>query len=444
MRGSKQRNGRRRLGHIVLPVLVAVLCFLLLRQWNEHQRTAKLSPQDTTYVREAAAPGLRSHCDTLKPGVSLHASLLKTDVSIDQITSFLGELGNVLDLKKLMPGESYELITDEQDSVRMLRYVKAPGEVFVVEPVEEGLTVFQENIPLTKIIRKLEGTIDVSLYDAVCESGGDAELAVLLSEIFAWDIDFFTDPRKGDRFSFLVEQYMRGEYPRGYGKILAARYDGKEITRDAFLYVVSDGKHGYFDTTGKSLRRAFLRSPLNYRRITSYFTNRRFHPILKRYRAHHGIDYAARNGTPVVAIGDGTVTYGGWKGGYGRFVSIRHNSQYTSTYGHLSGFGKGIRRGARVAQGQIVGYVGSSGLSTGPHLDFRMTRGGSFINPLRLEIPPLASVPQADMDAFVQHRTTLARALDSMSPSGEMEVLEFERRFFPDTLLSGLAYDARF
>lgn len=226
---------------------------------------------------------------------------------------------------------------------------------------------------------------------------------------------------------------MRGDHNRGYGAILVARYQGKEISKDAYLFKLANGNSGYFDADGKSLRRAFLRSPLNYRRISSFFTNSRFHPILKRYRPHHGIDYSARYGTPVVTIGDGTVQYAGWKGGYGRFVSIRHNSTYTSTYGHLSRFGKGVVRGSRVKQGQVIAYVGSSGLSTGPHLDFRITRNNSFINPLKLSVPTLDPVPQGQIATFNAHTEQLARALGSMPASQWMELSDFEHKYLPDS-----------
>jgi murein DD-endopeptidase MepM/ murein hydrolase activator NlpD len=293
-------------------------------------------------------------------------------------------------------------------------------------------------------VRKIEGEVTLSLYDAVCASGGDAELAMLLSDIFAWDIDFFTDPRSGDRFSLLVEQYVRGGNRREYGAVLAARYQGKEVSKEAYLFRLANGNRGYFDGEGKSLRRTFLRSPLNYRRISSFFTNSRFHPILKTYRPHHGIDYSARYGTPIVAIGDGKVQYAGWKGGYGRFVSIRHNSIYESTYGHLSRFGKGIARGARVKQGQVIAYVGSSGLSTGPHLDFRIARNGSFVNPLKLSVPPLEPVPQGEIATFKGRAQDLTKALDSMRTSEWMELSEFERRFFPDSASISVASGDRF
>jgi hypothetical protein len=431
--------------HISLVLFVVCVFSFLFWKLNEKQASiALLQSQDSSAVAETRAQGLRSQFDTLSAGTSLYASLLQKNIPLVQITGLLQELGKVIDLKKTLPGESYELVTDGKGSLRSLRYFKAPGEVLVVEPAEEGLTVFQENVPLTKIVRKIEGEITLSLYDAVCASGGDAELAMLLSDIFAWDIDFFTDPRSGDHFSLLVEQYKRGEHASGYGAILAARYQGKEISKEAYLFRLAKGNSGYFDVEGKSLRRAFLRSPLNYRRISSFFTSRRFHPILKIYRPHHGVDYAASYGTPIVTIGDGVVQYAGWKGGYGRFVCVRHNSTYASAYGHLSRFGKGVASGSRVKQGQVIGYVGSSGLATGPHLDFRITRNGSFINPLKLSVPTLDPVPQVQMAAFNGHVQHLARALDSMRGSESMELGEFERKFFPDSTFISIASGDKF
>jgi murein DD-endopeptidase MepM/ murein hydrolase activator NlpD len=429
-----------------VSVILLVLCVFVFLLWKFKEKQADITvfqPQDSSAVGGSRGEGLRSQFDTLSAGTSLYASLLQKNISLDQITGLLQELGKVIDLKKTLPGESYELVTDAEGALRSLRYFKAPGEVLVVEPAEEGLTIFQENVPLTKIVRKIEGEVTLSLYDAVCASGGDAELAMLLSDIFAWDVDFFTDPRSGDRFSLLVEQYVRGGNRRGYGAILAASYRGKEVSKEAYLFRLANGKSGYFDGEGKSLRRAFLRSPLNYRRISSFFTNSRFHPILKTYRPHHGIDYSARYGTPIVTIGDGTVQYAGWRGGYGRFVSIRHNSIYESTYGHLSRFGKGIVRGSRVKQGQVIAYVGSSGLSTGPHLDFRIARNGSFINPLKLNVPTLDPVPQGEMVIFRGHVQELAKALDSMRASEWMELGEFERRFFPDSASISVASSDR-
>jgi murein DD-endopeptidase MepM/ murein hydrolase activator NlpD len=167
----------------------------------------------------------------------------------------------------------------------------------------------------------------------------------------------------------------------------------------------------YYDCDGNSVRRVFLKSPLNYRRISSYFSNRRFHPILKTYRPHHGVDYAAPTGTPVVSIGDGRVTKAGWNGGMGNYVEIRHNNIYTSCYGHLSRYGRGVRGGVRVKQGQIIGYVGSTGLSTGPHLDFRVKKYGSYVNPLTIDYPRGEPVGEERKEAFFAKRDLVLKGL---------------------------------
>jgi murein DD-endopeptidase MepM/ murein hydrolase activator NlpD len=173
----------------------------------------------------------------------------------------------------------------------------------------------------------------------------------------------------------------------GIGDVIGTRYVNRDKEYLAFGFRDEDGKMEYYDYDGNSVRRVFLKSPLNFRRISSYFSNRRFHPILKVYRPHLGIDYAAPTGTPIVSIGDGRVAYVGWKGGFGKYVEIRHNNVYTTCYGHLSRYGKGVRKGARVSQGQVIGYVGATGLATGPHLDFRVKKFGSYVNPLRIEYP---------------------------------------------------------
>ncbi len=423
-------------GFLVI-VIVAVVLFLQLSASRENIPSPRSVEKDSDVAAQVSE--LYTQTDTIRAGSSLHASLLGKHILQDDINRILDTLGDVMDLRKSRPGESYELVTNQDGGLKTLRYCRNPGEVFVVEPAEDGLTVFQENIPLIKTVKKVEGEISLSLYDAVCASGGNAELAVLLSDVFAWDIDFFTEPREGDKFAVLVEQYRRGEHEIGYGNILTAYYHGKEISKNAYRYALASGKTGYFDEKGESLRRAFLRSPLNYRRISSYFTNRRFHPILKRYRPHHGIDYAANYGTPVVSIGEGTINSAGWKGGYGRFVSVRHNSTYTSTYGHLSKYGKGVKRGARVKQGQVIGYVGSSGLSTGPHLDFRIKRNGSFINPLRLKVPSLDPVPKREMGIFKSHVNLLANAMENLPAAESVEFAEFERMLAPDTTSLAMA-----
>jgi murein DD-endopeptidase MepM/ murein hydrolase activator NlpD len=224
------------------------------------------------------------------------------------------------------------------------------------------------------------------------------------ADLLAWEVDFFTEPRNGDRVSIVVEEkHLDGEL-LGFGRILAAEYRGDRTGIRAVRYVDEAGNLDWYDDDGRSVRRAFLKSPLSFRRISSYFTARRRHPILKRVMPHWGVDYVAPQGTPVSALGAGVVTSAGRRGGFGNYVEVRHNSTYTTCYGHLWKFARGIRRGARVQQGDVIGYVGSTGLSTGPHLDFRVKKNGSYVNPLRIDSPPGRTVPATEKPRFEVYR----------------------------------------
>jgi murein DD-endopeptidase MepM/ murein hydrolase activator NlpD len=223
-------------------------------------------------------------------------------------------------------------------------------------------------------------------------------VALELSEMYAWTVDFF-GLQTGDNFTVVYDEMYVDTVSVGIGKIYAASFNhvGKELLAIPF---VQDNVEAFFDADGNSLRRAFLKAPLRYSRISSRFSGSRLHPILKIRRPHYGVDYAAPVGTPVYAIGDGRIIMAGYQKGAGRIVKVRHNGVYTSTYMHLSGFGKGVSNGKYVAQGELIGYVGSSGLSTGPHLDFRVSRNGSPIDPLKMESPPVDPVKPENKDAF--------------------------------------------
>jgi murein DD-endopeptidase MepM/ murein hydrolase activator NlpD len=211
-------------------------------------------------------------------------------------------------------------------------------------------------------------------------------LALELSDIYAWDIDFFSDIRNGDSVKMMVEELWVGEVFKGYGNILAAEFLNNGKIHKAYRFK-HDGYVGYYDSNGKSLRKALLRSPLKFRYISSYFSKRRFHPILRIYRPHLGVDYAAPTGTPVSVAGGGTVVFAGYKGQNGKIVRIRHSGGFETYYGHLSRIPKKIKRGTEVSQGDIIGYVGSTGLSTGPHLDYRIKLNGKSVNPLKIRLP---------------------------------------------------------
>ncbi len=265
---------------------------------------------------------------------------------------------------------------------------------------EDGYSAKLEELPWEVKTTRVAGTIKNSLYEAGIKAGADPQTIIGFSDIFAWDVDFASDIRKGDTFGIFYERvYVEGRSVKA-GKILGAEMvnDGRRAV--AIYYEDAEGGSGYYDAEGRSLRRTLLKSPLRYRRISSYFSRRRYHPILKRYRPHHGIDYAAPTGTPVEAAGSGKVTFAGWKRGYGKFVVIKHKNSYSTAYGHLSRFKKGMRRGAKVEQGDVIGYVGSTGISTGPHLHYEVRRGKSLINPLRMKPEPNKSIAAEERERF--------------------------------------------
>ena len=248
-------------------------------------------------------------------------------------------------------------------------------------------------------VETVGGTIESSLFGAIEASGEEDQLALDLADIYAWDVDFNTEIQRGDSFRVAVEKLsLDGAFAR-YGRILAAEFVRGDRVLRAFRHEGAGGA-GYYDAEGRPLRKAFLRSPLRFTRISSRFSRSRLHPVLHVRRAHLGVDYAAPSGTPVAAAADGVVSAAGWMGGYGRTVKIRHPNGYETLYGHLSRID--VRPGQRVAQGARVGAVGATGLATGPHLDYRMSRDGQFVDPLRLESPPAEPVPENERLAFAQ------------------------------------------
>jgi len=318
----------------------------------------------------------------------------------------------IVDPRSLIPKQKYRIVyIDDHPTKLELELSKTKQAVIDFRTLKTELIEQQTEIKLEIASFKVTST----LWEAAIQTGLGPNLIVRLADIFAWDIDFNVEIRNGDEFTMIYETvtFEDGE-PIGYGDILAAfgRVNGDEHW--AIRYRCGDVE-GYYDLDGNNLQKAFLRSPLRYRRISSGFTYKRYHPILRIVRPHLGIDYAAPVGTPVWAVGDGVVTYAGKKGGYGNFVEVRHNSVYSTTYGHLSKYGRGIKRGARVKQGQVIGYVGSTGLSTGPHLDFRMKKNGSFVNPLRepnKSLPPLPNECRSEFESRAAEMAALITSED--------------------------------
>jgi murein DD-endopeptidase MepM/ murein hydrolase activator NlpD len=242
-------------------------------------------------------------------------------------------------------------------------------------------------------------------------------LVNILADIFVWDFDFSSQTRPGDEFRIVYEKYYDREGFVRYGTILAAQYRAESRDMIAVYFEDDSGYGDYFTPAGNSVRRTFLRAPVQYSRISSRYSHSRLHPILKVRRPHHGIDYAAPTGTPTLAVADGEVTFKGVNGGFGRLVKVRHNNGYVSYYGHLSRYGAGLRVGTRVAQKQVVGYVGSSGLATGPHLDYRLKIDGRFVDPLRVKFPKGDPIPVQSAERFQSVLAQRMRELNAAQPA---------------------------
>jgi murein DD-endopeptidase MepM/ murein hydrolase activator NlpD len=315
---------------------------------------------------------------------------------------------------RLVPGHSFTLYTPIADTTLPRVLVYEPDiRRFVVASLGEPLFVESRQREVTLRRRVAEGDIHGSLYETLMRQEAPPALAVAMADVFAWQVDFYRIQR-GDAFKVIYDEEVLDGQAIGVGRIQSAifHHAGKEFVA---LYAEYDGKGDYYDMEGNSLRRAFLKAPLKFSRISSRFTNRRFHPVLQRNMPHHGTDYAAPTGTPIMAVGDAVVTHAGYSGGNGNYVRLRHNSTYETGYLHMSRIAKGIRVGTRVSQGQVIGYVGSTGLATGPHLCYRFWKNGQPVDPHRIEFPtsnPLAEAHRADFD-----RSKLERYAELTRPS---------------------------
>jgi len=338
--------------------------------------------------------------------------LLDHGVTMKEIDQVIHTSDSVFDVRKIRSGNNYTLLcdTDSIAKARYLIYEHDPATCFIFS-FNDSLNITPFRKEIKKVIKYTTGTIETSLWDAMMKEGFHWTLAAELSEIYAWTVDFF-GLQKGDSFKVIYEEMFIDNESLGVGKIFGAQFTwaGRTITAIPFI---QDGKETFFDPEGNSLRKAFLKSPLQFSRITSRFSSSRLHPILRIRRPHFGVDYAAPVGTPVHAIGDGKVISAGTENGSGKMVRIVHNSVYSTAYLHLSRFAPGIYAGAFVKQDDIIGYVGSSGLSTGPHLDFRFYQNGSPVDPLSVEAPPVEPVSEENKARFEKNRMVVESLLST-------------------------------
>jgi len=328
-------------------------------------------------------------------------------IATDTAIVLINSAKNIYDLASIRSGRELAFLFDATSDVfKKLVYQVDNDRELIIERQLNGSSTPDiwraelSTIPYEIKEKTIAANITSSLYETFLENQWDVRLALAIAEIFAWQIDFAADIQKGDSFKIVYEErYRNGQYVMP-GKILAAQFVNSGEVFKAFWFKGQGTAEGYYDENGNSLQKVFLKSPLQYKYISSGFSYARYDPIRKIVSPHRGIDYAANAGTPAVAVGDGIVTQAGWNGYYGISVTIRHNDIYTTVYGHFQSLARGIKSGARVKQGQIIGYVGSTGLATGPHLHYEMHKLGAYVNPFKVVIPPGEPIQDVDKSLF--------------------------------------------
>ncbi len=319
------------------------------------------------------------------------------------------------DLARIRPGQTFRFKFDENNELSGLELQRSRIDSIRVAVRDDQIDVEQISKAVDKKVASAAGLIESSLFVDGQKAGLSDAKIMELAGIFGWDIDFALEIRAGDQFRVLYEEHFLDDEKLRDGPILAAEFTNRGKTFRAVRYEGLNGETGYFDDEGHSKRRAFLRTPIKFARISSRFNPKRWHPVLKKWRSHKGVDYAAPSGTPIKASGDGRVVHRGTKGGYGRTVILQHAGKYTTLYAHMSKYSKRAKVGARVKQGQVIGYVGRSGLASGPHLHYEFRVNGAHKDPLRVKLPKSLALPKSEIASFKETTRPLLAQLDAVS-----------------------------
>ncbi len=408
---------------IITTILVFILgggyYFIFYKNSKNAQppKTENIELKKVTKPKETLLYGIKSDDYIIKSDVVelndyLGAIFSKYHIG-NKLQKVLQKIKDVFDVRKIKSGQKYTLFM-QKDSLHTVDYFiyEKNKTDYIVFDLKDSVNIYEGHKKVEVVVKETGGVINSNLWFAMEDAGVKPVLANDLSDIYAWTVDFF-GLQKNDKFKLIYEEQFVNDTSIGYGKIIAAYFEHYGDTIYAIPFV-QDSIESFYDIDGTSLRKTFLKAPLKFSRISSGFSYARKHPILKIVRPHLGVDYAAPAGTPVYALGDGVVQKAYYTRGGGNFVRIKHNSVYSTGYLHLRGFAKGIHAGVRVKQGQIIGYVGSTGLSTGPHLDFRVWKNGKNINPLHLKAPPVKPVKQENMADYNKIKEAYKKRLDSI------------------------------
>jgi murein DD-endopeptidase MepM/ murein hydrolase activator NlpD len=412
------RMSRRSLALALLAAvtLAAAGLAIFTRPAPEPVATAT-APSPEPAVSEPPAPQVRTETVTLRRGDTLMSALGRVGIDRKASTGIADALrASGADLRRMRAQDELEITWTLEGEPIAVRWESSPWLGFAAVATEDGWEIRRGETRPDVRVEAIGGEVRRSLFEAVEAMGESPQLVLELVEIFSSDFDFTADTRLGDRFRLLVEKRYAGEQFVDYGHVLVAQYlsDGRVLTGVGFE--PAGGRLAYYDLDGRSLKKSFLKSPLEFTRITSGFTYARPHPVLGGVRPHLAVDYAAPVGTPVRAVADGTVLVAGWNGGNGIQVHLRHHAGYETVYNHLSRLGPGVRAGGRVTQRQVIGYVGSTGLSTGPHLDYRVAKNGRFVNPLNEKFIPGQPLDGAEHGRFLKEARALVRRLEDSAP----------------------------
>lgn len=356
----------------------------------------------------------------------IYVALQEANLSKQDIIHIVQKLNSVVDTRKLQKKDTYDLSVEKGQFVMLL--LTQGFKRFFVANVDGGLVAGVSDVEIKTRVKTAAGKVQHSLFNSMLSDGLQVPLILDFTDAFSWTVDFNTDTRNGDEYAALWEENYTSNGEITSQDLLAAYYKGAENKTTTYAFYF-DGE--FYDESGKVSKKMFLKSPISFRgyRISSRFSYGRLHPILKIRRPHLGIDYAAPIGTPVQAVADGTVKFTGWKGGFGNFVEIKHANNYTTMYGHLKSYGKGVTAGAKVKQGQTVGYIGSTGLSTGPHLDFRIKEGNKFVDFLRMKNRNSAvrDIPAEKKQEFEELKVLYLKELEAAAGGKQPAAAEEER-----------------
>jgi murein DD-endopeptidase MepM/ murein hydrolase activator NlpD len=424
MKALAPKLSRRTL--VALALLAPIPCSLwLLRQGAQEASGPPLLAAVAPLVPPAPVapiPERISRTFHLRSGQTFTQLFLELGVADSEVATAVAATSRFVDTRRVRAGEQGMAFLDATGALQEMRFkVSKKGWLTLVR--EDGTWRSSWRDMVTKVdLRLVEGQLDSFLFDDLRRAGGSPQLAFAMSDVLQWDLDFDRDLQKGDKFGVVFEEISLDGEKNGIGKIVALYYQNKGKRHEAYLYGDENQSPAYFDAEGRPLQKMFLRSPLPFMRVTSKFSHSRLHPVLKVYRPHYGVDLGAPMGTPVRATAGGTVTFAASSGGAGRMVTVRHTQGFETSYLHLSKIGDGVRVGARIGQGDIVGLVGNSGHSTAPHLDYRVKKNGQYLDPMGMKNVQVEPIAQYRLAQFLQHRNACRASLLEGAPVEDLRL----------------------